>query len=315
MSGVVPLWFIYLLIGNAAVTLVYAAWNLSQKEKASESWAIRACVMLLCPLVGACCFMLSWLFYRLVFHTSVDLSDVIFSKERVQSVTKADEELERNFAPLEEAIAVTDKRALRELMLNIVRDDRRDSLPSIALALDSPDPEIAHYAASVLQDALNEFRTDVQQDYNKIIEELEDQEDQEKERDPSGDTATSAAALIEFMDEMLRKHLFTQLEQTHYTHLMDEVGEKMYQGQYRMDSSLLEAIALRLLEIQDFQLCEKWCLRLVELYPDTLSAYTTRLKLYFSNGEREKFFDVMGRLKGSDIVIDRETLDLIRVFS
>jgi len=312
MSGAIPLWFIFLLIGNAAVTLAYAAWNLSRKEKASGSWAIRAGVMLLCPLVGACCLLLSWLFYKLVFRASVDLSDVIFSKERVQSMTKADEEQERNFAPLEEAIAVTDKRALRELMLNIVRDDRRESLPSIALALDSPDPEIAHYAATVLQDALNEFRTNVQQDYNRIIDELEDQEEG---REPDEDVGIHAAALIEFMDEMLQKHLFTQLEQTHYTHLMDEVGEKLYQGQYRMDSSLLEAIALRLLEIQDFQLCEKWCQRLVELYPDTLSAYTTRLKLYFSNGERERFFEVMGSLKGSDIVIDRETLELIRVFS
>ncbi len=313
MSTIVPRWFIYLLIGNIAVTLAYSVWNLSRKDEASESWEIRACVMFLCPPVGVCCFLLSWLLVRLVFRASVDLSDVIFSKERVESVAKADEELERNFVPLEEAIAVTDKRYLRELMLNIVRDDYWASLPSIALALNSSDSETAHYAASILQDALNDFRTDVQQDYQKIMDELENQE---QGHDPSGDTGTSAAALIEFMNEMLQKHLFTQLEQAHYTHLMDEVGEKLHQSQIcLMDSSLLEGLALRLLEIEDFRLCEKWCLRLVELYPDTLSCYTTRLKLYFSNGEREKFFDVMEELKKTDIVVDQETLELIRAFS
>ncbi len=313
MSGFIPLWFIYLLLGNAVVVLVYVVWSLQHKRKDSGSWESRACVMLLCPLVGACCVLLSWLLYRLVIHYSVDLSDVIFSKERVQSVTMAEEELERNVVPLEEAIAVTDKRKLRELMLNVVRDDYWDSLPSIALALNSKDSETAHYAASILQDALNEFRTDVQKDYQRIMYELEDQE---QKQSSSGDTETRAAALIEFMNEMLQKHLFTPLEQGRYTHLMDEVGEKLYHcPNYNMDNSLLEDIALRLLEIEDFQLCEKWCLRNVELYPDTLSCYTARLKLYFSNGEREKFFNVLESLKKSDIVVDRETLEFIRAFS
>jgi len=310
MSQVVPLWFIFLLIGNFAVTLAYSLWNLSHRADASGSWKIRACIMLLCPLAGVCCFLLSWLLYRLVFRTEVDLSDVVFSKERVQTVTKADEESERNIAPLEEAIAVTDKRSLRELMLNILRDDYRDSLPSIALALNSSDSETAHYAASVLQDALNDFRINIQRDYQKTMDALE-------EPDGEDDSAgADAAALIEFVDEMLQKRVFTQLEQTHYTHLMEEMGEKLYYSQtYPVSCDLLERIALRLLEIQDFPLCEKWCLRIVELYPDTLSAYTTRLKLYFSSGKREDFFNVMEELKGTDIIIDQETLELIRAFS
>jgi len=310
MNQVVPLWFLFLLIGNFAVTLAYSLWNQFYRADASGSWKFRACIMLLCPVVGVCCFLLSWLLFRLVFHAEVDLSDVVFSKERVQTVTKADEETERNVVPLEEALAVTDKRSLRELMLNILRDDYRDSLPSIALALNSSDSETAHYAASVLQDALNDFRIEIQRDYQKTMDALE-------EMDGEDDSAGAGAlALIEFMDDMLQKRVFTQLEQAHYTHLMEEMGEQLYHSRaYPINCDLLERIALRLLEIQDFPLCEKWCLRIVELYPDTLSAYTTRLKLYFSSGERENFFDVMEGLKKTDIVIDRETLELIRAFS
>ncbi len=310
MSQVVPLWFLFLLIGNFAVTLAYSLWNLFYRADASGSWKIHACIMLLCPVAGVCCFLVSWLLSRLVFRAEVDLSDVVFSKERVQTVAKADEETERNIVPLEEALAVTDKRNLRGLMLNILRGDYRDSLPSIALALNSSDSETAHYAASVLQDALNDFRIEIQRDYQKVMDALEETDGEDA---PAG---AGAPALIEYMDDMLQKRVFTQLEQVHYTHLMEEMGEKLYQSQtYPIGCDLLERIALRLLEVQDFPLCEKWCLRIVELYPDTLSAYTTRLKLYFSSGERENFFNVMDELKKTEIIIDRETLELIRAFS
>lgn len=45
-----------------------------------------------------------------------------------------------------------------------------------------------------------------------------------------------------------------------------------------------------------------------------LSSYTSQLKLFFSCGDKEKFFDVMKRLRASDITIDSETLELIRTF-
>lgn len=310
MSQGVPLWFILLLVGNFAVTLAYALWSAFCRADSSGSWKLHVCIMLLCPVAGVLCLLLSWLLFRLVFRSEVDLSDVVFSKERVQTTTKADEEAERNVVPLEEALTVTDKPNLRGLMLNVLRDDYRDSLSSIALALNGSDSETAHYAASVLQDALNDFRMKVQRDYGDIMDAL----DAADGEDASG--GANAPALIEYMDDMLKKRVFTQLEQEHYTHLMEEMGEKLYQSKaYSIGCDLLERIALRVLAIQDFPLCEKWCLRIVEMYPDTLSAYTTRLKLYFSSGERESFFNVMEELKKSDIVIDRETLELIRTFS
>lgn len=309
MREMIPRWFISMLLINVAVALTYCVWNMLRGKKSPKGWVIRACTMLLCPLVGASYFLLSWLLFRLVFHEKVDLSDVIFSKDRVRIASKADEERERNFVPLEEAIAVTDRRNLRELMLNVVREDYRDSLRSIALAMNSPDSETSHYAASVLQDALDDFRTGVQKDYQKVMDDLEQPDCEER-------AGISAASLIDFMNEMLQKQVFTALEQTHYTQMMDTVGEKLFERQgERVGCGIMEQIALRLLDIQDYLRCEKWCMRICQMYPDTLSAFTTRMKLYFSNGEREKFFQVMEQLKQSDIVIDRETLELIRTFS
>ena len=54
-------------------------------------------------------------------------------------------------------------------------------------------------------------------------------------------------------------------------------------------------------------------MRLARQHGNALAAYTCRLKLYFTMGEKEKFFEVLQELKESDIIIDNETLELIRI--
>lgn len=51
------------------------------------------------------------------------------------------------------------------------------------------------------------------------------------------------------------------------------------------------------------------------MYPDELVSYTCQLKLFFMGNDREHFFEVLNKLKKSDVIIDNETLELIRVFS
>ena len=114
--------------------------------------------MVLCPVIGPLFFFMGQLFYLLVFWRDVDLADVIFSKERVRTRMKADEERERDIIPLEEAILVNEKKDLRMVMMNVIKEDIRNSLASITLALDSEDSEASHYAAAVLSDELNKFR-------------------------------------------------------------------------------------------------------------------------------------------------------------
>lgn len=82
----------------------------------------------------------------------------------------------------------------------------------------------------------------------------------------------------------------------------------MTEGQY-------ENVCLRLLEIQDFENSEKWCQRLSEQYPEQLPAYTCRLKLYFTTKDRAAFFQTLDAMKKSDVVLNREALELVRIFS
>ena len=290
------------LIINAVIVLIYWICTIPFRKGDRKAYVVCGIVMLLCPIAGPLFFGLAQIFYRAFFFEPVDLDGVIFSKERVRTFIRADEESERNMVPLEEAIEVATTDELRNLMMNIVRGDIQKSLATISLALNSEDTETAHYAASVLQDALNEFRLTAQKEFTKLQSE-------------KGSVAAPAGMLIDYMNQVLRQKVLTDIEQRDYVKILDEVCEILYEKEIeRMTSAQFEAICARLLEIEEFEMCQKWCERAVYQYPNTLSTYTCQLKLFFNSGQKERFFEVLNELKKSSIVIDSETLELIRVF-
>ena len=310
--------FVIVCLVNAAISVLYLVWgicvavpakNAAQGEENPvlhdnrRAYVIRFIVMLLCPVTGPLFFLGSHLLFLLFFRREVDLEDVVFSKERIRQHLKADEERERDIVPVEEALAVSDQKYLRGLMLKVLRGDIQESLEAITLALDSEDSETSHYAASVLQDELNEFRTYVQKLYVEMQHEEEDETDCEE-------------MLIGYMDAVLKQKVFTGVEQSQFVEMMDEAAQELYRKDTaKMTPAYYEAVILRSLELKLFEQAGVWCQRLEEAYPDQLTAYSCRMKLYYTKGDREQFFEVLDQLKKSDIVIDSETLEFIRIFS
>ena len=265
-------------------------------------YIVRAVVMFLCPVVGPMFVGVSNFIYKIVFRQQVDLEDVIFSKERVRMHLKADEEMERNMVPLEEALAVSDKKNLRALMMNIIKGDITKSLATIMLALNSQDSETSHYAASVLRDELNDFRMNVQKLYKEI--ENEDENDTEYE-----------IMLIDYMGSVLRQKIFADIEQQRFVKMLADTMDKLYlKDREKITVERYENLCLMLLESKLFDEMKIWCKRLKEQYPLELPAYTCFLKMYFTMGDKENFFSVLQELRESDIVIDNETLQLMRIF-
>lgn len=268
-----------------------------------KAYALRFVVMVLCPVIGPLFFGVSFFLYITIFRFQAHLEDVSFSKERVRTQVKADEERERNIVPVEEAIVVNDNKSQRMALMNIIKGDMRSALSSISLALNSEDSETAHYAASALSDILSEFRIKVHKMYLEMQEEDPAQTECEEK-------------LLDFMDDVLKRKIFTGLEQNRFVQMMDTVAEALYgKDVSKMTAERYENVCLRLLEVNDFDHTEKWCGRLLKQYPDHLSAYTCRLKLFFMTKNREEFFRVLNELKETNIIIDNETLEMIRVFS
>ena len=294
--------FIIFITANSIVTAAYFIWNFLRKKEKLLGYGVKSLIMFLCPGLGPLYVFLAYVIYLGFFSKEVDLADVVFRKDRVQTYMHADEEWGRMVVSMEEALAVTDKDNLRTLMLNVVRGDIRNSLASISLALGSEDSETSHYAASVLQDTLNDFRATVQKCRNEIAKQEENQ-------------IEYVTMLIDYMDQVLRQRVFTDMEQKAFVAVMDETCEILYEREReQMTSARFEAVSLRHLEIQEYGTCEKWCRRAKKCYPDMLATYTCLLKLYFSLDSREQFFEVMDELLSSDIVIDNETLELILVY-
>lgn len=294
--------FLIILFLNLCITVIYLLWNtVRRKEKHRSTW-MKAFVMLVCPGIGSFFLLLAFLLYKCFMSQAMDLEDVIFNKEKVETFRHPDEDMERNMVSLEEALVITDKTNLRNLMMNVIRGDYKNMLSSISKALDSEDSETAHYAASVLQDVLNEFRVTARNRYTDACTESENQVEQ-------------CTELIEYMNPVLEQKILTNLEQHAMVDMMEKAGQILYDlNRKQISSEEYEIISLRLLELKEYERCRLWCERAMEQYPKSLASYTCQLKLYFSSGNRKEFLKVMQDLKQSEITIDHETLELIRMF-
>lgn len=263
-------------------------------------------VMLCAPIIGFLVISLSSALHRLIFNDLPDLSDVVFSKDRVEVRLSADVDAERNFVPLEEALNVSDTESLRQLMLNVIKGDVTKSLASIARALNSEDSETSHYAASVLRDELNEFSEKVA----KIYKQINDDEESDENR------IEYIKLLVEYMNPVLVQKVFAPMEQKTYVDTMDEVLHTLkeyYPEEMKVD--YIEWTAELLIDIGAYDRAYYWVGVISEMYPNELGTYTTRMRYFFYTGDRERFFAAIKELKASDIVIDQATLEQIRIFT
>ena len=302
-SGII---FCIMLILNTLIAVGYLLWYLIFKKDTDNrrQYVMHTVIMLLCPVVGILYFFLAFLKYHFVKLGERDLTDVEFSKKRHIPRVKADEERERNIVAVEEAILVSDQEKKRANMLNVLLGETDESYSAIALALNSDDSEVAHYAASFLQSKMDTFREKVRKTRQKIAEsDIEEEECQEQ-----------VLELIKYMNHMLKQKVFTRVEQVDFVAQMEQLCETLFQNaRDRMTQECYESIMGRIMELQEYDKAELWGNRFREQYPDLLASYTLRLKLYFETKEKDKFFEVLDQLRASPVVVDNKTLELIRM--
>ena len=302
-SGII---FCIMLILNTLIALGYLIWYLIFKKDTDnrKQYMMHTVIMLLCPVVGILYFFLAFLKYHFVKLGERDLTDVEFSKKRHIPKVKADEERERNIVAVEEAILVSDQEKKRANMLNVLLGETDESYSAIALALDSDDSEVAHYAASFLQSKMDTFRENVRKTQQNIAEsDIQEEECQEQ-----------VLELIKYMNHMLKQKVFTRVEQVDFVEQMEQLCETLFQNaRNKMTQKCYESIMGRMMELQEYEKAELWGDRFCEQYSNLLASYTFRLKLYFETKEKDKFFEVLDQLRASPDMVDNKTLELIRM--
>lgn len=299
--------FFYILIaGNAILAFCYMLWGFirtHKKEHGRLLYFIRFTIMLICPVIGILYFVCSYVFHKLFFHKNVDLSAVIFNKEKIRQVERSDMEREINFAPIEEAIAVSDYKNQRQLMMNVLRSDIRSSLGSISLALNSEDSEVSHYAASALRDELGDFRSTVV----KMQKSLYNQENY---------LPAECCRLIEYMYPVLTQEIFPEPEHKTYVGIFKDTIAALYENNPAMvKPHYYEWLIDQLLLISDMDSAKEWCGIVNKQLNGELTAYKCLLKFYYTTQNTRLFFETMDELKQSDIAIDNNTLEILRTFS
>ena len=298
--------FLIVVIINCLIAAVYLLWYLVFKRDQDnrKQYIMHTVIMVLCPVIGPLFFLCGFLKYHFLVFGDRDLSDVEFSKSRHKPRLKADEERERNIVPVEEAILISDKEKKRKNMLNVLLGETDEALSSIAMALNSDDSEVAHYAASFLQSKLDLFRENVRRAM-QIIQEKESREEPCTE---------DILALIRYMEQLLKQKVLTQLEQTDYVGQMEGLCQKVYDmAKDQIDPICYSGICRLLIDLKAYDRAEVWGERFAAQYPDQLQAYKLRMRLYFEMEDKDKFFETLDQLKSSNVVIDNQTLKLIRM--
>lgn len=296
-----------ILMINTIIAVVYLIWGLLRKKDKGNDRGHRAkyfmlfAVMLLCPLIGPLFLGISHLFYLLFSKRDVDMADVSFSRERVQIYVPANVERDINIVPMQETLLVSDVSRRRKMLLDVMKRDVRRSLGAIAIALDNPDSETSHYAASVVMDALSEFRGNVQNMHVKFKQDPEDFE--------------LGSLLLEYINEVLNQNILTGDEKRSYTYLEDEIGDLLYRYYpQRVEGLQYRRLMEDLVDVGDYPIAEKWSRRALKHRDYQLDTYIGCLKLFFTYNDRKAFFRCLEQLKQSGVVVNREMMELIRMF-
>ena len=260
-------------------------------------------IVLVIPVTIIVYYALAFILRKLFFRKKIDLSDVVFSKDKISQVEKSDMEQERNIVAVQEAVAVSDYHNQRALMMNIIRKDMKKSLGSITYALNSEDSETSHYAAAALRDELSEFRNNTHKLYLRI-----------KESKPFDTEACHE--LVNLIYDTISQDVFRQSEQKSYVWMLEEVLTKMYESAPdEIKDCYYEWIVGFLMDIGFQDDAYKWCIRAREKIDGRLSPYKCLLRYYYGMDDGENFLKTMDELKKSDIKIDQETLEIFRLFN
>ena len=295
-----------IFILNALVTLGYFLFGIyttrRHKEQKLRKYIILSVVMLLCPVTVPIVYFFGAIMYRIFFDSSIDLAAITFSKERVDIIEHPDVESEINLVPMEEAILIDDKENLRQLLLTVLRGDVTKSINAVTKALGSTDSEASHYAASAIMDITNEFQNTLQKFHAQL------------ENDPNNKEVNQL--FIEYLIKMLRTNFLSDMELKTYVYML----EQLCQTVYNFDKSYLKveyySSLIQLLEqISDIQATELWVPRLLAEYPDEMETFRCLLRYYYTLQNKDNFFKELERLKKSDVTIDKDLLDLIRIYN
>ena len=290
-----------LLAVNLLIALVlFVVGIFSPRGKRCER-ILFAVLTALCPVVMPLFLAVTRVIEWPASRKEVDMADISFNQQREEATETSDYSTEMNYVALQDAMRLSSIQDLRRLLINVMKYNSRMSLTSVAEAINSPDTETSHFAASAIQDALSEFRGTAQ----KFIADMEKYPE---------DVEINLQALDYIYDSLMLK-IMTPIEYQAYVYTENNVAENLFQHNiWFMTATHYLRMTELMISIPDLDTADLWVRRAMEFRPEALETYKARLRLYFAQGNRPLFFDCIDEFKNTNIKADQEMLELIRLY-
>lgn len=293
---------LFIIILNIVISAVYLIYMLIKGDKVKG--IINFLFMILCPLIGFCYIVISNLFYIILFknrNSQLDMSELSFSKKRVDIIMAEDIEIAMDKVPLEEALIISDKHNVRKVVLEILKNNSNDTLREMLKATEHKDSEVSHYAAAAISDVISVFKN-TEKKFQKNTRE--------------NPTLENLMAHGEFIYSYLEKDILPDSEESYYIKvyekLLSEMERKFPHG---VTSDLYYKLIKLLLKTGDYEEVLKWFKKFSIKIPKDLNYYKGALNVYYDLGDGEKFIDTLNELKSSNLILDNEVLELIRFYN
>lgn len=291
-----------LLASNLVLSILFFIIALFKNKKEKPTFFMLSLFILVTPVFGLSYIILGLSLYAYRKNNKVDMSDISFGREREDLLISPDKEIEFNYVPVEDAIAVSDKSSLRKLLLNIMLKSEQNSLASIFGAIKSKDSESSHYAASLIMETLSIARINVQNYIETLNENPEDVDFNLK--------------VFGYIDETLTLNVMNEIEKRTHIYILNDVATILYEKNlwYMTGEHYLKIIDW-LIEVKDYNLAHKWLNMSNQYRQNSLETYKARLHLYYAQNDSVAFLETLDGLRESDIIVDQEVLDLFRFYS
>lgn len=296
------LWPVLLvIILNSLLAVIIFVVGIFQKRQKRSTIIMLSLFFFIVPLMGLLYILLGFFLNSFIRKGNVDMSDVSFNQEREKIILSPDQDIEMNYVPIQDAIAVSDTISLRRLLLDTMLSEAKKKVSDIAIAMSSTDTEASHYVATIIMDTLSELRSEA----NNMLESMKKfPEDVEMN-----------LLTFDYIYEFLSLNIMSDLEQESYIYTLDDVAENLFTyNLWYMTARHYLMITDLFISIKDYIMAEKWIERASQYRPNMLDTYKAKLHLYFEQHNNEAFFKCLDELKNSDIIVDKEILDLFHVY-
>lgn len=290
-----------IILLNTIVALIVFIVGLFQIPGRRITFLLFAWFIFICPLIAIIFIIMGKLVSTFYKTNDVNLEDISFSKKRDKIVLPSDNEVEMNYVALEDAMAVSETNDLRSLLIDILKNDNREMLPSIVHSINNTDTEVSHYAATAILDSLSEFRANL---HDLLIK-----------MDSHPDNVKNNLYILEYIHQTLEMKIMNDVEQRSMIYTENDVAENLFLNNlWFMNAEHYLWLTDSMISIQDFRLAETWALRAWEYRPNDINSFKCRLHVFYAEKKRNEFFECIEELKNSDIAVDKEILDLFRVY-